>query len=121
MGKFIRQLLPFGSLMLIVCVLAALRPDTFLTFDNFLNVLRRSSVYGIVAIGMTFVIISGGIDLSVGSMLAVCGMVGAWVMETTGGVAGTIAGVAAGLLSGDRKSTRLNSSHRSLSRMPSSA
>ena len=86
--------------MLIVCVLAALRPDTFLTFDNFLNVLRRSSVYGIVAIGMTFVIISGGIDLSVGSMLAVCGMIGAWVMETTGIVAGTIAGVAAGLLGG---------------------
>jgi ribose/xylose/arabinose/galactoside ABC-type transport system permease subunit len=100
MGKFVRQLLPFGSLMLIVCILAALRPDTFLTFDNFLNVLRRSSVYGIVAIGMTYVIISGGIDLSVGSMLAVCGMVGAWVMATTGIVAGTIAGIAAGLLSG---------------------
>ena len=100
MGKLIRQLLPFGSLMLIVCILAALRPDTFLTMDNFLNVLRRSSVYGIVAIGMTFVIISGGIDLSVGSMLAVCGMIGAWVIGTTGIVAGTIAGVVAGLLSG---------------------
>jgi ribose/xylose/arabinose/galactoside ABC-type transport system permease subunit len=100
MGKFIRQLLPFGSLMLIVCILAAMRPDTFLTFDNFLNVLRRSSVYGIVAIGMTFVIISGGIDLSVGSMLAVCGMIGAWVMAASGTVAGTIAGVTAGLISG---------------------
>jgi len=108
MGKFLRQLLPFGSLMLIVCILAALRPDTFLSMDNLLNVLRRSSVYGIIAIGMTFVIISGGIDLSVGSMLAVCGMIGALVMEAIGGanpqgwalVAGTIAGVAAGLLSG---------------------
>jgi ribose/xylose/arabinose/galactoside ABC-type transport system permease subunit len=108
MGKFLRQLLPFGSLMLIVCILAALRPDTFLSMDNLLNVLRRSSVYGIIAIGMTFVIISGGIDLSVGSMLAVCGMIGAAVMEAIGGanpqgwalVAGTIAGVAAGLLSG---------------------
>jgi ribose/xylose/arabinose/galactoside ABC-type transport system permease subunit len=94
--------------MLIVCILAALRPDTFLSMDNLLNVLRRSSVYGIIAIGMTFVIISGGIDLSVGSMLAVCGMIGAAVMEAIGGanpqgwalVAGTIAGVAAGLLSG---------------------
>jgi len=108
MGKFLRQLLPFGSLMLIVCILAALRPDTFLSMDNLLNVLRRSSVYGIIAIGMTFVIISGGIDLSVGSMLAVCGMIGALVMEAIGGAnpqrwalaAGTIAGVAAGLLSG---------------------
>jgi ribose/xylose/arabinose/galactoside ABC-type transport system permease subunit len=86
--------------MLIVCILAALKPDTFLTLDNFLNVLRRSSVYGIVAIGMTFVIISGGIDLSVGSMLAVCGMIGAWVMVAAGTAMGTIAGVAAGLLSG---------------------
>ena len=100
MGKFIRQLLPFGSLLLIVCILAALRPDTFVSMDNLLNVLRRSSVYGIIAVGMTFVIISGGIDLSVGSMLAVCGMVGAWAMGTIGEIAGTIAGVAAGLLSG---------------------
>jgi ribose/xylose/arabinose/galactoside ABC-type transport system permease subunit len=86
--------------MLIVCILAALKPDTFLTLDNFLNVLRRSSVYGIIAVGMTFVIISGGIDLSVGSMLAFCGMIGAWLMESAGGVAGTITGVAVGLLSG---------------------
>ncbi|MFH1372061.1 MAG: ABC transporter permease [Planctomycetota bacterium] len=108
MGKFVRQLLPFGSLMLIVCILAALRPDTFLTMDNFLNVLRRSSVYGIIAIGMTFVIVSGGIDLSVGSMLAVCGMIGAMIMEATGGanpqgwalVAGTIASIAAGTACG---------------------
>jgi len=100
MGKLVRQLLPFGSLILIVCILAALRPDTFLSIDNLLNVLRRSSVYGIIAIGMTFVIISGGIDLSVGSMLAVCGMVGALAIVTIGTVAGTIAGVAAGLFSG---------------------
>ncbi len=94
--------------MLIVCILAALRPDTFLTMDNFLNVLRRSSVYGIIAIGMTFVIVSGGIDLSVGSMLAVCGMIGAAAMEAIGGanpqgwalVAGTIASVAAGVVCG---------------------
>jgi ribose/xylose/arabinose/galactoside ABC-type transport system permease subunit len=57
---------------------------------------------------MTFVIISGGIDLSVGSMLAVCGMIGAAAMEAVGGanpqgwslVAGTIAGVAAGIICG---------------------
>jgi ribose/xylose/arabinose/galactoside ABC-type transport system permease subunit len=94
--------------MLIICILAAMRPDTFLTLDNFLNVLRRSSVLGIIAIGMTFVIISGGIDLSVGSMLAICGMIGAAVMEAIGGanpqgwalVMGTIAGVTGGILSG---------------------
>jgi ribose transport system permease protein len=46
-----------------------LNPD-FATFDNAMNVLTRTSFIGIIAVGMTFVIISGGIDLSVGSMAA---------------------------------------------------
>jgi ribose/xylose/arabinose/galactoside ABC-type transport system permease subunit len=108
MGRIVRQLLPFGSLMLIICVLSALRPETFLTVDNFLNVLRRSSVYGIVAVGMTGIIISAGIDLSVGSMLALCGMGAAGVMVAIGGddpqgisqVAGTAAGIAIGAACG---------------------
>ncbi len=108
MNKFVRQLLPFASLILIIGVLAALRPDTFLTTDNFMNVLRRSSVFGIIAVGMTFVIISGGIDLSVGSMLALCGMAGAAAMTAVGGAnpvgtslaIGTVAGIIAGLLCG---------------------
>ncbi len=41
-------------------------PHQFLTADNFLNVFRRSSVNAIIAVGMTAIIISGGIDLSVG-------------------------------------------------------
>ena len=64
MSKFIRQLLPFATLTLLFAVLSALEPDTFLTAENFLNVLSRSSVNGIIAMGMTAVIISGGIDLS---------------------------------------------------------
>jgi ribose/xylose/arabinose/galactoside ABC-type transport system permease subunit len=108
MNKLARQLLPFGSLMVIICVLSVLRPESFLTIDNFLNVLRRSSVYGIVAIGMTFVIISAGIDLSVGSMIALCGMLGAAVMTGFGGrdpqisaqITGTVAAIAAGAFCG---------------------
>lgn len=46
------------------------RPNTFFTVSNQLNILRQISINGILAIGMTFVIISGGIDLSVGSILA---------------------------------------------------
>jgi ribose/xylose/arabinose/galactoside ABC-type transport system permease subunit len=103
MNKLVRQLLPFGSLILIICILSALKPDTFLTTDNFLNVLRRSSVNGIIAVGMTAIIISAGIDLSVGSMMALSGMVGAWVMIVIGGtnpqgaalVIGTFAGIVA--------------------------
>lgn len=108
MNKFVRQLLPFGSLMLIICFLAAYEPDTFLTLDNFLNVFRRSSVNGIIALGMTYVIISGGIDLSVGSMLALSGMTGAVAMIAVGGadpqggalVLGTIVGILTGLVCG---------------------
>ena len=108
MGKFVRQLLPFGSLTLIICILSALKPDTFLTMDNFMNILRRSSVNGIIAIGMTSVIISAGIDLSVGSMLALSGMVGAYAMIAMGGsdpqgsalVVGTAVGIVIGLICG---------------------
>jgi putative xylitol transport system permease protein len=49
----------------------------FLSTGNILNVLRQISINGVLAIGMTFVIITGGIDLSIGSMLALSGMVAA--------------------------------------------
>jgi ribose/xylose/arabinose/galactoside ABC-type transport system permease subunit len=108
MNKLVRQLLPFGSLTLIICVLSALKPDTFLTMENFMNVLRRSSVNGIIAIGMTSIIISAGIDLSVGSMLALCGMAGAYAMVAIGGsdtqggafVIGTVLGIVVGIVCG---------------------
>lgn len=108
MNRLLRQLLPFVSLLLIVIVLSALVPEQFLNIDNFLNVFRRSSVNGIIAIGMTAVIISGGIDLSVGSMLALAGMFGAWIMVKMGGetpsqpvlLLGTLAGIALGTICG---------------------
>jgi ribose/xylose/arabinose/galactoside ABC-type transport system permease subunit len=108
MNKWVRQLLPFVSLVLIALVLSVLEPEKFLTWSNLLNVLRRSSVNLIVAVGMTAIIISGGIDLSVGSVLAFAGMVGAWPMLRTGGsattiqaaIAGTSAGIAAGAICG---------------------
>jgi ribose/xylose/arabinose/galactoside ABC-type transport system permease subunit len=108
MGKLIRQLLPFASLLLIVVVLSIWKHETFLTANNLLNVMRRSSVNAIIGVGMTAIIISGGIDLSVGSMLAMAGMGGAWTMLKVGGEAltpqamllGTLAGVAFGTFSG---------------------
>ena len=83
--RFVRQLLPFASLLLVLVILSVLVPDKFLTTDNFLNIFRRSSVNAIIAVGMTAIIISGGVDLSVGSMLAVAGMVAAWTMQKIGG------------------------------------
>lgn len=58
------------AFIILFIVMGAMRPATFLTVSNQLNILRQISINGIMAIGMTFVIITGGIDLSVGSMLA---------------------------------------------------
>lgn len=101
MNKYVRQILPFASLLLLLIVLASIVPDKFLSVNNFLNVLRRSSVNGIIAVGMTMIIISGGIDLSIGSLLAVSGMVGALVMGKMGmGMDAMLVGTAAGILTG---------------------
>jgi ribose transport system permease protein len=85
MDKFTKKLLPFCSLIFIVSLFSFLKPDTFLSVLNFKNVLTRSSTNGIMAAGMTYVIISGGIDLSVGSMLAMCGMIGSVAMLAMAG------------------------------------
>lgn len=105
MNKFLRQILPFLSLLLIVLALSILAPERFLTLDNQLNVLRRCSVNAILAVGMTAIIISGGIDLSVGAILAVAGMAGAWTIIQCGGNSssmwlGTLSGICAGTLCG---------------------
>lgn len=104
MNKLVRELLPFGSLILVIAILSLWQPESFITVDNFLNVLRRSSVYGIIALGMTFVIISGGIDLSVGSLLALSGMLAAGAMIWLGGpepgVGVMVLGTTLGLLTG---------------------
>jgi ribose transport system permease protein/inositol transport system permease protein len=67
-------------LLLLVIVFALLEPR-FLHPLNLLNVLRQVSISGLVAVGMTFVILTAGIDLSVGSLLALSGLVGAWVAK----------------------------------------
>jgi len=77
MNRFTKQLLPFCSLIFIISLCTFLEPDNFLSTQNLVNVLCRSSINGIMAAGMTYIIITGGIDLSVGSMLAMCGMIGA--------------------------------------------
>jgi len=65
--------------------------DRFFTVSNFMNVLRQVSINGIIAFGMTFVIISGGIDLSVGSIFAFSAVVGASVIKSTSTFLGILA------------------------------
>jgi ribose transport system permease protein len=70
--------------VLLFVVGAILKPDTFPTWDNIRNMLTQSSVVGVLAIGMTFVIATAGIDLSVGSMVAAAGVFGGIVIGTDG-------------------------------------
>lgn len=59
---------------ILIAVCSILAPG-FLKWNNFMTILRNCSAIGIIAIGMTIVIISGGIDLSVGSIFAICGVI----------------------------------------------
>lgn len=75
-----RRLIPqFGIVLALVLIALALGllNENFFTAGNLANVLRQVSINGILAVGMTFVIVTGGIDLSVGSLLAFTGMVAA--------------------------------------------
>ena len=64
------------ALFLLIAVVSSLNPN-FFNIDNFLNIFRQTSINAIIAIGMTFVILIAGIDLSVGSVLALSGAVAA--------------------------------------------
>ncbi|SHF83477.1 ribose ABC transporter membrane protein [Modicisalibacter ilicicola DSM 19980] len=94
----------FLALALLVAVSAGMS-DNFLTLDNTLNVLRQTSINAIIAMGVTFVILTAGIDLSVGAVLALTGAFAA-SMTASGlapwlSVPGTVAaGAALGAISG---------------------
>ena len=87
----------------VVLVAASVASPSFLTTTNLLNVLRQISILGVLSVGMTFVILTGGIDLSVGSIVALAGVVAA-TLQPSGPVAavigGLVAGAAAGLVNG---------------------
>ena len=68
-------------ILAVLCIVLAAIAPYFLTADNLLNVLRSVSMQGLIALGMTMVIIAGEIDLSVGSMVAFAGCLTAWCTE----------------------------------------
>ena len=80
MSKFLRQLLPFVSLLIILILLSTLAPGRFLTSENLLNVLRSSSYLVIIAAGQMLVLIVGGFDLSQGAVVALTSVVSALIM-----------------------------------------
>ena len=95
----------FAVAFVVVLVVAATTTDSFLTDDNLTNLLRQSVTTGLLALGMLMVILTGGIDLSVGSVVALTGIMAAGLAEglpvplamliavAVGGACGAINGV----------------------------
>jgi ribose/xylose/arabinose/galactoside ABC-type transport system permease subunit len=73
----------YAALLILIAVFAVLSP-AFLTFSNSINVLQQTSTIGIMALGETLVILAGGIDVSVGSVLGLVGMVAAIALRDAG-------------------------------------
>ncbi|WP_448462976.1 ABC transporter permease [Martelella sp. AMO21009] len=100
--------------LILVCIVLSIVSENFLSPRNIVNVLRQTSINGILAIGMTFVILTRGIDLSVGSVVALAGVVSASFATTSSSafipgtpyiapiaiVIGLAAGIAMGAISG---------------------
>ena len=85
----------------VISLYLAITTPAFLTSANLLSILLASSLIGIVAVGETFVIVTGGIDLSVGSVVAFTGVISGLVLNAhLGSVAGVAIGIAVGALSG---------------------
>ena len=103
-----RWLGPLLALFVVYALFAALTPSTFLRGINLELMARQTVIVGIVSVGMTLVIVEGGIDLSVGSMVALVTVVVARVLQGGAGpLAAVAAGVAAGLLCGALNGTLL--------------
>jgi ribose transport system permease protein len=99
-GRLLRALLPYAGLIGLSFALS-LATDRFLTGENLADVARRVSVINIIAVGMTFVILTGGIDLSVGSIVALAGVAGTWGLTLGLPVpAGVVLGIATGAVCG---------------------
>jgi ribose transport system permease protein len=94
--KSLQKLLPFLSLILLFVALWIASPN-FLTATNLSSVVRQTAVINIMALGMTIIIISGGIDLSVGSILGLAGLLGTMAMEEGASI---VAGIGIGLIAG---------------------
>ena len=69
------------AVFILLVIAGSLRYPHFFSYEVFLNLLRDNAFFGIVAIGMTFVILSGGIDLSVGAMVGLSSILSAQLIE----------------------------------------
>src|SRR5712692_5461145 len=104
-GDAVQRVLAFGALITLFVVFSIASPN-FLQFDNVVGILLATSVNGVLALGVTFVIITGGIDLSVGTVMTLSAvMTGVFITVwhlplPLGMLAGLMTGGAAGFVSG---------------------
>jgi len=100
-GDFLREYFVFFALVALV-IFFSLASPYFLTGQNLANIGRQTATVSIIAVGMAFVIINAQIDLSVGSVFALCGMAAAIVMQSVANfwLLGAFAAVAVGIIFG---------------------
>jgi ribose transport system permease protein len=96
---------PFIGLIVVSAIFAILQTETFLSVYNLQTIAAQTVIVGLGAIGMTFVIVSGGIDLSVGSVIALSSVVTALALRegqpvVVAAAAGTVVGALVGLVNG---------------------
>ena len=73
----------FG-LLIVVCLITVILNPLFLGETNLYNSMRWTAEFGIISIGVVFVIVTGGIDLSIGSLIALVGTIMAWLLQKSG-------------------------------------
>jgi ribose transport system permease protein len=79
-----KKILGIFGLLLFICVATAMMSEHFLTEFNIENLIRRSALFGILSIGAAFVIITSGIDLSIGSVVCLVGCLTPWMLVEHG-------------------------------------
>jgi len=97
------NLLKYKSILalIILCIIVSVISPTFLQVSNLRNLFTQISVNAVISLGMTFVILTGGIDLSVGSIVAIAGAVCAVTIKNTGSISlGILAALFTGILVG---------------------
>ena len=77
-----KKILGISALLAVVCIATALASDSFLSGYNLENLVRRTALFGIIGIGVAFVIVTGGIDLSIGSVVCLIGCGLPWLLTT---------------------------------------
>ena len=101
-----QKLLAFASLIALIVIFSVLKPDAFFTTDNIIGILQSTTVIGVLAIASTFIIITSGIDLSVGVLMTFCAVMAGDFMVNLGlpiwiGVPGAVVvGALCGTVSG---------------------